>query len=187
MDITIRRLEPGMAADFFRYFEELAFPPGDPRANCYCLESHLVDEDRYMEVFDRRMAARELICSGRMTGYLLYDGGTPVGWCNAGDKCGYQPIMENEKYFTTDCRPGQIKIMYCIDIAEGCQGRGLAALAMERFLADAKAEGCQYAEGYPFAKPDYPWQYRGPVRLYEKLGFTRFDERPGFYIYRKKL
>ena len=34
MDIAVRPLGPGMAGEFFRYFEESAFPPGDPRANC---------------------------------------------------------------------------------------------------------------------------------------------------------
>lgn len=187
MDIRIKPLTPGMAGEFFRYFEEGAFPAGDPRANCYCLESHMPDEGSYDEIFDRRAMAKELIDTGRMTGYLLFDGDTPVGWCNAGDKRGYRPICENKSYFTTDCRLGQIKIMYCVDIAEGCQGRGLAAMAMDRFLSDARAQGYRYAEGYPFTKRDYPWQYHGPVRLYEKFGFTLFAERPGFYIYRKEL
>lgn len=187
MDISIKPLTPGMAGEFFRYFEDGAFPPGDPRANCYCLESHMPDESRYDEVFDRRALAKELIDTGRMTGCLLFDGDTPVGWCNWGDKCSYEPVCANKKYFTADCRPGQISIIYCIDIADGYQGKGLATLALERFLADARAQGYQYAEGYPFTRRDYPWQYHGPVRLYEKAGFTLFAERPGFYIYRKEL
>ena len=186
MDITIKPLEPGMAGAFFRYFEAGAFPPGDPRANCYCLESHLADEARYEEVFDRRMAAKALIDCGKMTGYLLYDGDRPVGWCNAGDKQNYAPLRENPAYFTTDCGPGEIKVLYCLDIAQGYQGKGLATLAMERFLADARDQGYRFAEGYPFTNRDYAWQYHGPVRLYEKFGFSLFGERPGFYIYRKE-
>lgn len=44
MNISIKPLMPGMSGEFFRYFEESAFPPGDPRANCYCLESHIPEE-----------------------------------------------------------------------------------------------------------------------------------------------
>ena len=154
MDISIVPLTPGMSGAFFRYFEESAFPPGDPRANCYCLESHLIDEARYTEVFDRRMAAKELIDSGRMTG---------------------------------DCGPGRICIMYCMDIAEGYQGKGLATMALERLLSDAKSKGYRYVEGYPFTKRDYPWQYPGTVGLYERLGFALFAQRQGNYIYRKEL
>lgn len=187
MKITVKPLEPGMAGEFFRYFEAGAFPPGDPRANCYCLESHLKDEDRYVEVFERRGMAKRLIDSGKMTGYLLYDGDIPVGWCNAGDKRNYAPLWENPSFFTRDCGPGEIKVLYCLDIAEGYQGKGLATLAMEVFLADAKEQGFCRAEGYPFTNLSYAWQYRGPIRLYEKFGFSLFGERPGFFIYEKEL
>lgn len=187
MNIRIQALAPGMSGEFFRYFEESAFPPGDPRANCYCLESHLPDEGKYAEAFERRWAAKRLIDAGKMTGYLLYDGERPVGWCNAGDKADYQPVQENPLFFTEPCQRGQIRILYCLDIAEGYQGKGLASLCMERFLADAGLQGYRWAEGYPFTKRDYPWQYRGPVRLYEKFGFTLFEERQGFYLYRREL
>lgn len=187
MDIEIRPLEPGMVSDFFRYFESLAFPPGDPRAGCYCLESHIPDEGSYESVSERQNLAEGLILSGRMTGYLLYDGDRPVGWCNCGDKCSYEPVCGNERFYTVDCKPGQVCILYCMDIAEGYQGRGLGTMALERFLSDYKARGYKYAEGYPFVKRDYPWQYRGTVGQYERLGFALFAERPGHYIYRKEL
>lgn len=187
MDVKICPLTPGMAGEFFRYFEESAFPPGDPRANCYCLESHLRDEACYEEVFDRRMQAKELIDSGKMTGYLLFDGQRPVGWCNAGDKLGYEPVREDSRFFTTGCERGQIKIIYCMDIAGEYQGRGLASLLMERFLSDARAEGYLWAVGYPFADREYIYQYHGPARLWEKHGFTLFGRRGGYDIYRKVL
>ena len=187
MDISIRPLVPGMAGEFFRYFEESAFLPGDPRANCYCLESHMADEASYKEVFDRRMLAKNLIDSGRMTGYLLFDGDVPVGWCNVGDKCSYETVYGDERFYSTDCAPGQISIMYCMDIAEGYQGRGLGTMVLERFLTDTRSRGSIYAEGYPFTNGGYPWQYHGTVGQYERLGFSLFAERPGFYIYRKEL
>ena len=187
MDISIVPLTPGMSGAFFRYFEESAFPPGDPRANCYCLESHLIDEARYTEGFDRRMAAKELIDSGRMTGYLFFDGDRPVGWCNAGDKSAYETVCGDDRFFSEDCGPGVISIMYCMDIAEGYQGKGLATMALERLLSDAKSKGYRYVEGYPFTKRDYPWQYHGTVGMYERLGFALFAQRQGYYIYRKEL
>lgn len=187
MQVEIRPLAPGMAGEFFRYFEESAFPAGDPRANCYCLESHLAEEERYQEVYERRQAAKRLIDAGVMTGYLLYEGGRPVGWCNAGDKAAYVTIVDNPAYFTAEPRPGHIKILYCLDIAEGWQGKGLAGLALARVVEDARAQGCRYVEGYPFTRRDHPWQYRGTVGLYERAGFALWGERPGFYIYRKEL
>lgn len=187
MEMIIRPLAPGMAGEFFRFFEESAFPWGDPRTNCYCLESCLADEQRYQETTERRWVAKHLIDAGELTGYLLYDGERPVGWCNAGDKAGYPPVCQNPELFTTQPRPGQIRIVYCIDIAEGWQGKGLASLMMRRFLADAQAQGYRFAEGYPFVNQAYAWQYPGPVRLYEKFGFSLFREGRVSRIYRKEL
>lgn len=187
-EIQIKKLTPDGAEEFLHYFEKCAFPQGDPRANCYCLESHLPNEEEYTTVQARREKARELIRSGIMTGYLLYSGGRGVGWCNAGDKAAYQPLCENPDFFTETPEKGRIKALYCIDIASDWQGKGLASLVMERFLADAREEGFAYAEGYPFTDTNAPWQqYRGPLRLYEKFGFEIVRKGPRFTVARKAL
>lgn len=41
---------------------------------CYCLESHLKDENKYINGRERRKIARELIQKGIMTGFLIYEG-----------------------------------------------------------------------------------------------------------------
>ena len=78
-----------------------------------------------------------------MTGFLIYEGDQAVGWCNAGDKMNYAPICENVDFMTPNMEKGQIKILYCMDIADGWQGRGIANLIMEKFLEDAEKEGVQ--------------------------------------------
>lgn len=187
VDIQFKKLTPQMADEFFHYFENNAFPENDPRSNCYCLESHLPNESEYISTEERRGKARELIQNGIMAGYLIYDGDLVVGWCNAGDKADYLPVCENEEFRTDDLQKGKIKVLYCIDIAPDYQGKGLAHLILERVLSDAREEGYSFVEGYPFVDRDYIWQYRGPVRLYEKHGFEMYEKRSWFYIMRKAL
>lgn len=122
-----------------------------------------------------------------MTGYLVYDDSRIIGWCNAGDKTAYLPICENDDFRTDDCEKGRIKVLYCIDIATDYQGKGIAKLIMEQFLSDAKEENYSYVEGYPFVDQNYIWQYRGPLRLYEKYGFEVYGKSAWFYIMRKVL
>lgn len=58
MQIQFKRLTPQMADEFFGYFENDAFPENDPRRECYCLESHLSDENRYKTRAERRQKQR---------------------------------------------------------------------------------------------------------------------------------
>lgn len=187
MQIQFKRLTPQMADEFFGYFENGAFPENDPRRECYCLESHLSDENRYKTRAERRQKATELIQSGTMTGHLVYDGDRAIGWCNAGDKEDYAPIRENPDFLTPDDERGRIKILYCMDIAPAYQGKGIANRMVERVLSDAAEEGYAHVEGYPFLNRAYIWQYRGPVQLYETHGFARYAEKSWFYIMRKDM
>lgn len=74
-----------------------------------------------------------------------------------------------------------------MDIAPGYRGRGIAKAVMERVLADAKEEGYSYVEGYPFSDTERGYQYRGPVRLYEKYGFMIYRKQDWFLIMRKEI
>lgn len=187
LNILFKKLTVEMADEFLHYFENDAFPENDSRSSCYCLESHLQNESEYTSVADRRAKAKELISNGIMTGYLIYDNNQVIGWCNTGDKEDYLPICENAEFQTDDCGRGRIKVLYCIDIAPNYQGKGIANRIMEKVLSDAKEEGYSYVEGYPFVDTNFIWQYRGPVRLYEKYGFEMYGKKSWFYIMRKAL
>lgn len=187
MNIQFKKLIPQMAEEFLHYFENDAFPENDSRSSCYCLESHLPNENQYITVEERREKAKELIVNGIMTGYLIYDDEHIVGWCNTGDKTDYLPIVQNNEFQTDNCEKGKIKVLYCIDIAPNYQKKGIANLTMEKVLSDAKEEGYSYVEGYPFADRNFIWQYHGPVRLFEKFGFEMLEKKSWFYIMRKAL
>lgn len=188
MELRFEKLTPELTDEFFRFFDNDAFSDHEEWAGCYCLESHVMQEieSKYTRE-ERRAKAAELIQKRIMNGYLIYDGERIVGWCNAGDKADFAPIYRNSQ-FSTDClEKGKIKILYCIDIAADYRGKGIADMIIERVLADAKDEGYSFVEGYPLSDGGYPYQYKGPVRLYEKHGFENFRKESWFYIMRKAL
>lgn len=178
-----------MSDDFLYYFDNDAFSDHEEWSACYCLQSHLSREEDAECVLkeERRRKAEELVRRGVMTGYLIYDGGKVVGWCNAGDKSGYAPVCEDGDFSTDKIEKGRIRVLYCMDIAPDYRGKGIAKAVMERFLADAKAEGYSYVEGYPFSDTERDYQYRGPVSLYEKYGFELYREQDWFFIMRKEI
>ena len=76
----------------------------------------------------------------------------------------------------------------CFEIAPGYRGKGLASAFIERVGDDAKANGYIAVEGYAkmsVVRDEY--DFTGPIRLYEKAGFTRIMEQNGQVIMRKVL
>ena len=188
MDICIKKLTPEMEDDFLYYFDNDAFSDHEEWSACYCLQSHLSKEEdeKCVRKEDRRRKAKELVRQGIMTGYLIYEGERVIGWCNAGDKFDYGPVCADEEFLTDKIEKGNIKVLYCMDIAPAYRGKGIAKIVMERFLADAKEEGYLFVEGYPFSDTKRTYQYRGPVRLYEEYGFELYRKQGWFFIMRKK-
>lgn len=190
MELSFKKLTPAIADDFLRFFDHDAFSDHEEWDGCYCLESHLTqrqDEALAGKKPERREKAKQLIDEGVMTGYLIYDGDTVVGWCNAGDKTTYRPICEYEGFYTDELEKGKIKILYCIDIAPDHRGKGIANRIIEQFLADAKEEGYSYVEAYPYTDEKFAYQYRGPVKVYEKYGFAIYRKLDWAYVMRKAL
>ena len=189
MDIQIKKLTRSLTDDFLRFFDCDAFSDHEEWAGCYCLEGHLTrQQDNFCIVRSvRRRKAEMMIHQGIMHGYLLYEGEKVVGWCSAADKLNYGLIAGDEDYATDDGARGRTKVLYCIDIAPAYRGQGLARRIIERFVTDAKAEGYTYAEAYPLTDEAKPYQYKGPVRLYEKLGFETLKKLDEVYIVRKTL
>ena len=86
MALQFRRLTPETVSDFLYFFDNDAFPKGDKWANCYCLEGHLEGESKISDPAVRREEAKKLVLSGKLTGYMIWDGDRIIGWTKAGDK-----------------------------------------------------------------------------------------------------
>lgn len=78
--------------------------------------------------------------------------------------------------------------MVCFEIAPEYRGKGIATALLQRAVADAKAEGFIAVEGFPvIRKKRYEWDCTGPVRLYEKVGFSKVLEKGGKAVMRIEL
>ena len=88
----------------------------------------------------------------------------------------------------SDCRhEKQIKSIVCFEISPEYRGKGIATMLLDRVCADALAEGYEYAEAYPSDQVQSSLAFTGPVRLYEKAGFTEFSRIGSTIVMRKKL
>lgn len=210
MSYTVKKMSPALAEDYFDFFENRAFSDGSPFYPCYCTAYNMSKEriDREFnckckeygggdEGWKRalRECADRMVSADEVQGYLLYDGGTVVGWCNANDRLSYYRVSEFDPSNTPPdegcgyCgERGIIKSVVCFEIAPDYRGKGLASMLLNKVCEDARAQGYTYVEGYPANDGGYDGiAFTGPMRLYEKLGFEVYEQKEDYAIVRKKL
>lgn len=195
MHITVKPLTPALAADYFDFFDNRAFTDDSPY-RCYCQMYQMTREQAKaaldgadaadVGLASRKIAGRQ-IESGLLRGYLAFDGGVAIGWCNANDKANF-PLESS----TGDCfyAPAEKreKAVVCFEIAPAYRGKGVATALLMRVIADAAAEGYAAVEGYPVVRDArYEWDCTGPVRLFEKAGFAKVSEKAGKAVMRRAL
>lgn len=191
MQLVIHPLTPVRAADYFAFFDDVAFADHPQWSWCYCTFFHHTDAE--MDACpptcreDVRRVAEGYVADGTLSGYLAYADGQVVGWCNAGDRNGYARLLADE-----DIGPlpedGRIKAVVCFTIAPDFRRKGVAQQLLARVCADAAAEGYMALECYPVhEEPDAYAHYHGHEDMYKKAGFALRKALPGFSIYRKRL
>lgn len=203
MEIIIKPLTAELTADYFDFLDNRAFTDNPPWGGCYCTGWQMTKEEEKTQLFDQmeegfaygdenyirvlREIVMQQIASKALRGYLAYVGGVSIGWCNANDKASFPAESANgfRPYAPAEKRE---KAVVCFEIAPEYRGKGVATALLNRVVTDAKAEGYVAVEGFPQAHDErFKWDYTGPVRLYEKVGFTAITKQDGNVIMRKEL
>lgn len=207
MCIEIKPLTPELSEAYLDFFDHRAFSDGSPYYPCYCNAFNMsANEIEAMRERGRlrggaegwrlvlRETAERMVKDGSIRGYLAFDGGIAVGWCNANDRMNYCRVGEFDLDHVPEDRPpsdckrgGQVKSVVCFEISPDHRGRGIAARLLDKVCADARAEGYAYVEAYPAAQTPASMAFTGPVRLYERAGFTVHSREGDALVMRKAL
>ena len=172
MKIEIKKLIPELAEDYVHFFD--VTPHNFNEHICYCVTWR---------------SAIQFVKTGSLQGYLAYCGEEIVGWCNANADCQfclsylrlYWPIEE----YNVDIK---VKSIFCFVVVPHMQRRGVATKLLERVCQDAAADGFDLVEAYvnkEFTETDH--EFRGPLTMYEKCGFSKYSEHEGKVVMRKAL
>ncbi|MBQ8510921.1 MAG: GNAT family N-acetyltransferase [Clostridia bacterium] len=210
MNRTIEPLTESTAADFFDFFDHRAFSDGSPYAPCYCSCFQLTADEVRIGIGERaaalgggfegltlalRESAEGLIKKGILHGYLAYEDGLAIGWCNANDQQNYIRVgsfnpgkRRDEDCYISPGERGKIKSLVCFEIAPDYRGKGVAKALLHRVCEDAKAEGFALVEVYPQVTEAYsPLDFNGPMKMYADFGFEEYQRHGKTIIMRKKL
>ena len=208
-EFDIRKLSPEIMDDFFDFFDNRAFSDGSPFGPCYCNAYNMSKERIHKDLFERakefgggsegwhraiRTSAEQMILDGELKGYLAFDDGIAVGWCNANDRANYYRVGEFDLSEIPDdigfdnCSRGEIKSIVCYIISPDHRGRGMATALLQKVIDDATEDGYLYVETYPMIGGGYAGMaYTGPVSMYEKRGFFVHEQHGEACVMRKRL
>ena len=191
---VIKKLTCELKDDYLDFFDHRAFSDGNPNGPCYCTSPNqdektikkMVSEFQANGVKETiRKYAAEMLDKGEINGYLAFDDGLSIGWCNAADIDSYKGFVPD---FARENKCGKTVAIVCFEIAPGYRGKGIASALIEQVCADAKANGYVAVEGYARITEHYDeYDFTGPVHLYEKAGFSRIIEQNGVAVMRKLL
>ena len=121
MNLTIKRMCPALADDYFDFFDNRAFSDNSPYYPCYC-NAFQMSKAQLEDVFKEseangggddnfrialRGSAMRMVEKDIIQGYLAYDGNVSIGWCNANDRENYTRVGE----FNLDDVPDDVKDM----------------------------------------------------------------------------
>jgi len=171
MDINIKPLSPVLLNDYLNFFDNSAFADHCEWSGCYCVEPHICGEiwpelSKGVESKGRQYAI-DFINSGKLQGYLAYCGDEVMGWCNANDKANYERIQAQAWRHTEEDGSKKIKSIMCFVISPAHRRQGIASWLLEHICEDAKSEGYDIVETYPYCveQNDYD-SYSGPLSMY---------------------
>lgn len=150
------------------------------------LIKQMVSEFKIYGVKDTvRKYAVKMLDENKIQGYLAFDNDISIGWCNAADMESYVGFVPE---FARENACGKTISIVCFEIAPEYRGRGIASAFIDKVCTDAKAKGYVAVEGYAKISDERnDYDYHGPVRLYQKAGFSEVARQNGQVIMRKIL
>lgn len=196
MNIEIKKLTAADAEEYVHFFDTTPHDDCNPENTCYCV-SWCSDDHRTMTVYpsreERREMAVEYVKSGKIQGYLAYEGGQIVGWCNANTKseclnCGgwlfTMPQVRELKFEKNE----NVKSIYCFLVAPDRKRNGIAKQLLQYVCQDAADDGFDYVEVYPQKDAaDERMFFMGFADMYKDLGFHIYAETKDKFVMRKQL
>jgi len=196
MDIEIRKLTPGLAEDYVRFFDATPHSERPDNFKCYCVmwcsDNHHVLNRKFLPSEKiRREHAVKYVKKNILQGYLAYCDGKAVGWCNANAKSdclkcfGWRDVQNS---MPTGDAGEKVKSVFCFAIAPEMRRQGISNLLLERVCLDAARDGFDFVEGYPKKKfANEADDFKGPAELFRKNGFSVYCETADHLVMRKEI
>ncbi len=194
-DLVIKKLTPEYAEDYVHFFDTTEHDDNIPEHKCYCVcwcNDDYEGKD-FSSAEKRRKAAVDYIKGNNIQGYLAFYEGQIIGWCNANTKAdclkcaSWRRFMSYVPLEDTNSEV-KVKSVFCFVIAPEMKRKGIATRLLEHVCQEAKLDGFDYVECYPYKESSYQSSdFGGHYEMYLKNGFIVSNEARQGLVMRKYL
>ncbi len=142
MSGQVRHLEASLLDDFFRFHCD-----ANQGGWCHCVAWWVATWEGWGDrtAAQNRELREQLFARGELDGYLLYEAGEPVGWCQVGPRDRLEKLRQQ---FALEPDP-QVWAITCFLIAPRMRGFGHASKLLDQVLEDLRGRGVRFVEAYP--------------------------------------
>lgn len=188
MAIEIRALTPDLLPQFLTFFDCDAFADNPKWQYCYCnFLHHPPEQGPFNKTAPEanRAAVSDRICARAMHGWMAFDAGRIVGWCQAAPRQSILLLRDEPDPDNAAAHTGSI---VCFVIEKAHRRKGLARRLLEAACEGFRAQGLKFAEAYPRKSAEGEGQnHFGPLAMYLAAGFAEFRNDDDTIIVRKAL
>jgi len=180
--MIIKTLKDENASDWFDFFDNRAFADHQDWKGCYCTGPFMPRLEEYHgQNSNRKEYAKWLIENGIMKGYLAYEGGKVIGWCNVNMKSAFP------EYNGFSEKSENVISIACFMVQKEYRRKGIAQRLLKRIIKDAQEKGIKIIEAYPRIKAQTEYgNFHGAYSMYEKNGFI-LEKKEGVAVVRRYL
>jgi len=180
--MIIKAMKKENTSDWFDFFDNRAFSDHQDWKGCYCTGPFMPRLKEYGSTSPiRKEYAKWLVENGMMKGYLAYESGKVIGWCNVNMKSALP------KYNDFSDKSENIISIACFMVQKEYRRKGIAQKLLKRIIKDAQGKGIKIIEAYPRIKAQTEYgNFHGAYSMYEKNGFVS-EKIKGVDIVRKYL
>ena len=165
--MIIKAMKHENVSDWFDFFDNRAFADHQDWKGCYCTGPFMPRLKEFKSKSTRRKEyAKWLVENSMMKGYLAYENGKVIGWCNVNMKSAFP------KYDDMSEESENVLSIACFTVEKEHRGKGITQKILDRIIKDAKEEGIRIIEAYPRKKAITEYgNFHDAYSMYEMNGF----------------
>jgi GNAT superfamily N-acetyltransferase len=177
MNVSIKKLDSKIINDYLTFFGNIITIDKSECGNCYCMFFHT--DEKAKEWMERKKETNKNdavkdIKTGKLSGFLAYDGNKPIAWCNVNER---NVFKFNKSRFNILNDGKKVISIVCFYIMQEYRGKGISNILLNYIIDYYKSYNYDYIEAYPAVnKLKSNENYHGILSSFLKSGFSIFKE-----------